>query len=172
MAEPDELISHANDIFERDAAYDRCFNQRTLCSIILLTFLQNLMNIVPLVLKRDAGLDWSASRVKANRVSRHVLCLLMRYLAKNRRKDVLVEFGQQLWAKSMEWGEEVAKHLDNYHSGIKAQIKDKFMSIEEANAENINSAFRRIAAALHLGDQIDIFETFKSIDDEADAAES
>jgi hypothetical protein len=88
----------------------------------------------------------------------------MRYLAKKRMNNVIIEFGQAVWAKNKQWRDVVAKQLDNYHSGIKREIQDKFIPIEEPNAENIDTAFRRIAASLHLDDQIDVFEVFGSLD--------
>ena len=158
------LMQHVNDIFESDKAYDECFNQKALSSIVLLTFMQNLMNVLTLVLKKDLDLDWSDSQVKPNRISRHVFCLLLRYLTKKRLNDVAVEFGQRLWGRNTQWRDEVKKHLDNRHSGIKQEIKDKFMPIKNPNSENINSAFLRIASRLYLSDHIDVFDVFGSLD--------
>jgi hypothetical protein len=66
----------------------------------------------------------------------------------------------------------VPKQLDNYRSGIKREIRDKFMPIENPNSENINSAFRRITASLSLSDQIDVFEVFRSLDALIDSKET
>ena len=163
---------HVTDIFESDKAYAQIFSPKALSSIVLLTFFQNVMNVLTLVLKKDLGLDWSASQVKPNRVARHVFCLLMRYFAKNRMNEMIIEFGQGLWAKDKQWRDVVAKQLDNYHSGIKREIKDKFMLIENPNSEKINSAFRRITASLNLSDQIDVFEVFRSLDALLDSTET
>jgi hypothetical protein len=43
-----------NDLFESDAAYERCFSERRLRSIVFLTFLQNLFDTVGLVLKKTS----------------------------------------------------------------------------------------------------------------------
>jgi AIPR protein len=165
-------MQHVNDIFESDKAYDECFSQKALSSIVFLTFLQNITNVLTLVLKKDLDLDWNASQVKPNRISRHVLCLLVRYLAKKRRNDVIIEFGQRLWARDKQWRDEVKQHLDNYHSGIKREVEDKFMPIENPNSEKINSAFRRMESSLRLSDQIDVFAVFGSLDAEVDSTET
>jgi len=135
-----------------------------LSSIVLLTFFQNVWTVLTRVLKNDLDLDWKTSQVKPNRVAGHVFCLLMRYLAKNRMRDVIIQFGQERWANQIQLRQEVAKQLDNYHSKIKREIEDKFMPIENPIAETINDAFRRITAKLHLGDQFDAFEVFGSLD--------
>ena len=166
------LMQHVNDIFESDKSYGECFSPKALSSIVLLTFLQNVMNILTLVLKKDLDLDWNASQVKPNRISRHVLCLLLRYLAKKRRNDVIIEFGQCLWARDKQWRDEVKQHLDNYHSGIKREIEERFMPIGHPNSENLNAAFRRIASKLYLNDEIDVFAVFGSLDREVDSAET
>lgn len=158
------LALHVNDIFEGDKPYRDCFSQKRMSSIVFLTFMQNVKDVLTLVLKNDLGLDWKKSYVKSARITPHVFCLLMRYLAKKGLSDPVVEFGQRLWAKNGDWRTEVAKHLDNYHSGLKDAIKDKFMAIDEPNTENITAAFHRIESSLRLTDQVDVFSYFGSID--------
>jgi hypothetical protein len=57
--------------------------------------------------------------------------------------------------------------MDNYHSGIKRELKEKFMILEDSRAESLKNAFHRAEASLRLKN-IDPFEAFESIDEAAE----
>lgn len=83
-----------NDLFESDAAYNRCFDEKKcLQSIALLTFLQNVHDTLGLVLKKDLGLSPRAGGPKVGRFTYHVMCLLMRYLAREEMGDFILALG-------------------------------------------------------------------------------
>ncbi len=48
---------HAADLFESNTAYNCVFSDKKLRSIALLTFLQNVYRVLPVVLRMDMGLE-------------------------------------------------------------------------------------------------------------------
>lgn len=154
------------DIFESDLAYNRVFSGKRLSSITFLTFLQNLHDIIPLVLKKDLDLQKEGTGPKPGALGYYALCLLVRYLAKHNERDIPREFGSVLWGRSDQFRSKVVQLLDNYHSGIKGVLKEKFLVLEDSSGESLKDAFARAEASLHLKNNIDVFEVFKNIDRE------
>jgi hypothetical protein len=156
---------NTNDLFEGDPAYNRCFSQTRTVSVHFLVFLQNLHNVLGVVLKNDIGLDWSTSYVKAGKVLYYALCLLCRYLAKNEVFGPLEDYGTATVGRDRALRDEIAKQLDNYHSRIKGQIQERFMSLEDSKTENLNVAFERAQKSLYLKDNVDVFEFVHNFDE-------
>lgn len=155
-------------IFEYDAAYERCFSQKRVRSIVLLTFLQNAHNVFSTILKKDLDLKVDGNGPRPSKLTYYAMCLLMRYLAKNRMGNIVVEYGGAVCARSNQLRNELASALDNYHSGIKRQLKEKFLALEDSRAENLKQAFQRAESALYLKSNIDPFEAFQDLDEETD----
>lgn len=151
-------------IFEYDAAYQRCFSVKRLASTVLLTFLQNLHDVLSVVLKKDLGLEHEGDGPRPARLTYYAMCLLMRYIAKTQEDEIVLEYGDAIYGKDYAFRQEVAKRLDNYHSGIKGVLKERFMSLPEARAESLRTAFRKAEGAVHLKNTLDPFETFKELD--------
>jgi hypothetical protein len=159
------VAMNATDLFESDAAYNRCFSQKRVASIHLVTFMQNVHNVLTVVLKNDLGLDWTTSHVKTGKLGYFVFCLFMRYLAKEKLFRMVEDYARALWARDRTLRDEVAKQLDNRHSGIKGAVRDRFMTLQSTKMEGINNAFQRMEASLRLGGNIDVFELFQDFDD-------
>ncbi|PWU19863.1 MAG: hypothetical protein C5B50_05385 [Verrucomicrobia bacterium] len=156
---------NTNDLFESDAAYNRCFSQTRTVSVHFLVFLQNLHNVLGVVLKNDLGLDWSTSYVKAGKVLYYALCLLCRYLAKNEVFGPLEDYGTSIVGRDRALRDEIAKQLDNYHSRIKSQIQERFMCLEDTKTESLNAAFEKAQKSLYLKDNVDVFEFVRNFDE-------
>jgi hypothetical protein len=155
---------HPGDIFESDVAYARVFSAKRLSSLTLLTFLQNLNDVIPLVLKKDLDLQQEGKGPKPGGLGYYAMCLLTRYLAKQNDEAIIQEFGGELWGRSEQFRFKVAQLLDNYHSGIKRGLKEKFLTLDDSTGESLNDAFARAEASLHLRNSIDVFEIFKNLD--------
>jgi hypothetical protein len=89
----------------------------------------------------------------------------MRYLAKEKLFRMVEDYARALWARDRTLRDEVAKQLDNRHSGIKGAVRDRFMTLQSTKMEGINNAFQRMEASLRLGGNIDVFELFQDFDD-------
>jgi hypothetical protein len=160
------LALHPNDLFESDAAYERCFNERTrLRSIVFLTFLQNLHDVVGLVLKKDLNLGAKGGGPKPSRFMYHTICLLTRHLAKQRMHDFVAEWGARLHYRDKGFREEIRRTLNSNSSGIRGEIARRFMTLESGSTNEVNAAFEKCKNALHLKDGIDPFEVFADLDD-------
>ena len=158
------IAKSVNDLFESDAAYERCFSQKRTNSKHLLVFLQNMFNVMTLVLQKDLLLDWKESKVKSGKIEFHIICLLMRYLVKN-QMEFIKEYSIEIWGKNQNLREGLAKHLDNRHSCIKREIKEKFMTLTDTSQTSINDAFRKIVNSLRLRETIDCFAPFEDFDE-------
>ena len=156
---------NATDLFESDTAYARCFSQSRTASVHFLVFLQNVHNVLTVVLKNDLGIDWSTSYVKTGKILYYVLCLLCRYLAKHEQFNVIQDYGTSIVGRDRSLRDEVTKQLDNYHSGIKGQIKDRFMTLEDTKIESLNLAFQKMEGSLRLRDDVDVFNALRNFDD-------
>jgi hypothetical protein len=163
-----DYAHHPNRIFDDDKAYARCFQSKRLHSITLLTFLQNLHDVLPLVLKRDLGLSQDGAGPRPSQLGFYVMCLLMRYLAKSKRSDVIVEYGRKLWGRDRAFREEIRLSVGNHRSGIKGMLAEKFLPLPDRRHESLKTAFGRAESSLRLGSDIDVFEAFSNLDDETD----
>jgi len=162
------LALHPNDLFESDAAYERCFDEATrLRSIVFLTFLQNLHDVMGLVLKKDLNLTPKVSGPKPSRLIYHTICLLTRYLAKEGMHRFVAECGARLRYRDKAFREEIRKILNSHSSGIRSAIAKTFMTLESGEANEVNSAFDECKSSLRLKDGIDPFKAFSDLDEEA-----
>jgi hypothetical protein len=156
---------HPNDLFETNKAYEACFDEKkTLRSIIYLTFLQNLHEVVGLVLKMDLKLVQNGTGPKPSRLVYQTICLLTRYLAKEDRGDFVAEWGDKLYGRKTDFREEVRKLINSSKSGIRSQLAASFMTLESKDAESISDAFERCQKTLKLKENIDPFAVFADLD--------
>ncbi len=160
-----QVAQSPSHIFEYDAAYKQCFSQKRLASIAFLTFVQNLHDVIPLVLKKDLDLQqqWNEGP-KPSRLTYHTMCLLVRYLANQGKQEFVREFGGTLWGHQRAFRDEVARLLNNYNSGIKGALQEKFLSLDNTKSESLKAAFKRAETTLGLKDTIDVFEAFGRVD--------
>ncbi len=156
---------HPNHIFEREQAYKRCFSSKRLASVTFLIFLQNLHDVLPLVLKKDLNLVPYEGAPKPGRLAFCTMCLLCRYLAREKRRELVVEYGQALWGKNKKFRDEIGSYLGNRRSRIKSVLDEKFMTLSDGSTESLKTAFGRAEAVLRLGAQIDPFEAFKDLNE-------
>lgn len=163
---------HPNDLFESDKAYEACFDEKkTLNSIVFLTFLQNLHDIVGLVLKKDLNLAPKAGGPKPPRFLYQTICLLTRYLAREDMADFVAEWGTRLYGRQGVFREEIRKILNSPKSRIRAEIAAKFMTLDSGDAESIADAFEKCQKELKLRENVDPFAAFKDLDETTPASE-
>ena len=155
---------HPSEIFESDSAYAKVFSSKRLSSLTFLTFLQNLYDVTSLVLKKDLDLQQDGKGPKPGSLSFYAICLLVRYLAKKNDAETIREFGWVLWGRSSQFRNKVAQLLDNYHSGIKKALTDKFLVLQDSSEESLNDAFARAESSLRLSNSIDVFGVFGNLD--------
>jgi hypothetical protein len=156
---------HPNDLFESDAAYYRCFDENhRLHSIVFLTFLQNILEVMGVVLKKNLNLAPKAAGPKPSRLVYHAICLLCRHLAREESVDVVAKWGAKLHGRDPEFREEVRKIMNSNRSGIRTEIARQFMTLEASGADQLNAAFERCEKALGLKNGIDPFLTFADLD--------
>jgi hypothetical protein len=163
---------HANDIFESDPAYDRIFSEKRIASITFLTFLQNLYDVVPVVLKRNLNLQQVQGGPRPGRLTFYATCLLVRYLAKNDERGFVKEYGRALWGRNEAFRKELVTYFSHHRSGIKAVLQDKFMALTDASQELLRDAFSRAETALRLGNNIEVFGAFANLDAEVEDEEA
>jgi hypothetical protein len=154
-------------IFEYDAAYNRCFGQKRLRSIVFLTFLRNVHEVLSTILKKDLGLEGNGTGPKPSKLTFYAMCLLMRYIAKyrNRMSCIIMEYGGAITVRKDQLRAKIASELDGYHSGIKGQLKEKFLSLNDSRADSLKQAFQRAESALNLRASVDPFEAFQNLDE-------
>lgn len=156
---------HPNDLFESDKGYESCFDEeRTLASIVYLTFLQNVHDVIGLVLKKDLHLAPKSGGPKPARFIFQTICLLTRYLAREDMGDFVAEWGTRLYGRGGAFREEIRKILNSPKSRIRAELSANFMTLEKADTEQMTHAFERCQKELKLRDNIDPFAAFKDID--------
>ena len=120
--------------------------------------------MLEVVLKKDLGLEAEGEGPRPAKLKYYAMCLLMRYITKTQEDEIVLEYGDAIYGKDPAFRQEVAKRLDNYHSGIKGVLKENFMSLEDARDESLRTAFRKVEYAVHLKNTLDPFETFKELD--------
>ena len=161
------LANHPNDLFESDTAYDSCFDEkRRLRSVVFLVFLQNLHDVMGLVLRKDLKLAPVAGGPKPARLLYHAICLLARYLAREKDIEFVSDWGRQLHGRDKSFREEIRKIMNSNKSGIRSEISRQFMTLESTKADDVNGAFERCKKVLGLKDGIDPFATFGNLDTE------
>ncbi len=157
---------HPKDLFESDSIYGKVFSAKHTESLIFLTFLQNLHEVTPLVLKKDLGLKQTGSGPKPGSLIYFSMCLLARYLAKKKDNETVREFGGMTWGRKDQWRESVKPLLSNRHSRVKDALKTYFLSLQDSETDSLNEAFARSEAHLRLKSDIDPFVAFRNIDKE------
>lgn len=155
---------HPKDLFESDRAYGQVFSQKHLMSITLLTFLQNLHDVIPLVLKKDLKLQQYGNGPKPGSLGYYSLCLLIRYLAKKNDCRFIREFGSRTWSRKTQFRKQVKRLLGNREAKIRNALKEKFLPLDDSETESLNDAFTRAEASLRLKSEIDPYEIFKNLD--------
>lgn len=157
---------HPNDLFESDKAYESSFDEkRTLGSIVFLTFLQNLHDVMGLVLKKDLNLAPKAEGPKPTRFLYQTICLLTRYLAREDMGEFVAEWGTKLYGRHGQLREEIRKILNSPKSRIRAEIAGNFMTLEHGDSETINAAFEKCQKNLKLRENTDPFAAFAELDE-------
>jgi hypothetical protein len=152
-------------IFESDQAYARVFSGERTRSIRLLVVLQNLHDVLPAILKNDLGLEQQNPKApRKTRLLYYSMCLLLRYLARDGNRDWISMYGQELLGRQSGFRSDTVRELDNYHSGIKRALKERFLSLEETKAETLRDAFRRAAWDTGLKESINVFAAFGDVD--------
>jgi hypothetical protein len=158
---------HPNDLFESDKAYETCFDEeKTLPSIVFLTFLQNLHEVMGLILKMDLSLSPKGDGPKPARFLYQAICLLTRYLAREKDRAFVAEWGTKLYGRKPAFREEIRRVVNSNKSGIRSGIASTFMTLESKDAEAITAAFERCQKTLRLKDNIDPFAAFSDLDAE------
>ena len=158
------LARSPSKIFESDHYYRQCFNPRMLRSTVLLTFLQNLHEVLSRVLKKNLELEQHVGGPSRVSLRPYAMCFLLRWLAKHRNYESVLEYGDQMYGTNYDFREEVAKWLDNYHWALSGFSADKFMSLDDRSASSLKTAFERAERALSLKG-IDPFAVFEDLDD-------
>lgn len=158
------LAHHSSRIFESNKYYGSCFSKKHLSSVVFLTFLQNLHDVIFVVLHSDLNLQQINNGPKPRRLGYYAMCLLVRYVAKHNYQDVVLEFGSDLWGNNHYFRGKIANLLGQRHAGIKAVIKEKFLSLSDSRESSLNDAFRRAEAILRLRDDIDPYDFFRNLD--------
>lgn len=156
-----------NDIFEHDSIYHKIFNRKTTSSTILLTFLQNLHDVVFLVMKKELKLERIGNGPSPSRVGYHAMALLMRHLAKENKRDFVLTFGQErLGKRAPDFREELRKELGNHRSGIQAALREHLLGAPDSSAETLREGYEAAERALRLRGDIDPFASFADLDEE------
>ena len=167
-----EFAKSPSSIFESDTEYDKCFGlkRKRVASVTLLTFLQNLENVLLLVLKRELKPDPPGPSIP--QLKYYAMCLLMRYLAKTRQERFLIEYGGALVGRKRNMNQQFHNSLAKYlgkDSGITKELQVKFIyalaGLDARSEETLRSVFRRTEAVLNLRDNIDPFAVFQSLDE-------
>lgn len=153
-----DYASSPSHIFETDSEYERVFSDKRLKSLTLLVFLQNLSNVLPVVLRSE--LTYDPPGPKVGRITYHVMCLLMRRLAKH-HKDLVVEYGKELFPKRHK---NFTSDLVAAVKPIKATVQQKMLnSLPDKKQETISSAFAKLERELRLQKDIDVFDRFRDL---------
>lgn len=152
------------DLFESDNAYGAVFDEnKTLRSVVFLTFLQNLHDVVGLVLKMDLNLAPKADGPKPARFLPETICLLTRYLAREGMDEFVTEWGTQLVGRDKRFREEIRKILNSQKSRIRVEFNAAFMTLERG--ASTTEAFERCQKNLKLGEDFDPFAIFAELDE-------
>ena len=156
---------HPNDLFEADKAYSTTFSEKkTLQSIVFLTFLQNLHDIVGLILKMDLNLAPQEKGPRPSRLLYQTICLLTRHLAVQGDEEFVLRWGTKLWGRDKALREEIRKMLNSHQSGIRSQLAKHFMKLNSTKSDDLSFAFDECQKELDLGDKVDPFGAFMELD--------
>ena len=92
------------------------------------------------------------------------MCLLMRWLAKNQKHEFVLSYADAMYGSHYGFRQEVVKCLDNYHSGIKRVLREKFMTLEDHSVKSLKTAFEAAESRLSLKG-VDPFTIFEDLGD-------
>ena len=131
-----------------------------------LTFLQNLRDVVPLVLKKDLNLKPKNGGPKASsiRVPYDPVCSFDTSREKGCTTSLPDGAASCIIAMTMAFGKKFII-LNAHKCGIRSEIAKTFMTLESGDAKSLNAAFKNCKNALHLNDTIDPFQEFASLDE-------
>jgi hypothetical protein len=158
------LANHPGDLFESDAAYERCFSRKRLASIPFLVFLQNLDDVLGVILKKDLNLNPKGAGPRPVRLKYYTLCLCVRYMAKNGMSKSIKIFGDTLQGKKHAFRDEIGRILRSRSSGIRDELSKRFMSLDSSDAATLNDAWEQCQNTLQLRKNIDAFEAFSAVE--------
>jgi hypothetical protein len=158
------LANHPADLFESDAAYERCFSRKRLISIPFLVFLQNLDDVLGVILKKDLNLNPKGAGPRPARLKYYTLCLCARYMAKAGLQDSVREFGGALQGKKHDFRDAIRTILRSKSSGIRDELSKRFMSLDSSDAATMNDAWERCQNSLHLRKNTDVFDAFSAVE--------
>lgn len=158
-----------SDIFEIKTAYDRCFSKEKTRSITFLVFLANLYEIMPTILKKNMELmdlkwkDGSMAGPPPSRFVNQAFCLFVRYLARERKEDIVEKYGDKVYPGD-ELREEIAKMM-KWGPGLKRVLASWMRELDEAlrKGERLNELFEEAQRDLRLGDNVNPFEKFRDL---------
>lgn len=161
------LADRPNELFESDAAYNRCFDEKKrLQSIVFLTLLQNLHDVLGVILKMDLKLTPKAGGPRASRFLYPTMCLLVRHLAKENKREFVAEWGAQLFGRMPAFREAVRLELGPSRSGIRSAVAQHCMTLDSSDRKLVTQAFESCERMLRLKVDHDPFDAFADIDDE------
>lgn len=153
-----------DDLFESDDIYGKVFDERrTLRSVVFLTFLQNLHDVVGLVLKMDLNLTPKADGPKPTRFLYETICVLTRYLAREGMGEFVAEWGTKLYGRNGQFRKEVRRILNSQKSRMRVEFAATFMTLERG--ASTTEAFERCQKNLKLGEDFDPFAIFAELDE-------
>jgi len=150
----------ASDIFEVKKAYDKCFNSKRTKSITLLTFLENVHQVMSPILKNECELEQEKDGPTPTRLLYYSICLLMRHLAKENMTDLVEQYGQDLCWWNRDFRARVASILKR-GSGIRPELARMMKLINKSPV--LNEAFEEAQRKLRLGSYVNVFEKFNTL---------
>ena len=93
----------------------------------------------------------------------YVICLCLRYMARNDMQDHVREYGTVLFGKSWPIRKAIRTILRSKNSGIRNDLSMRFMTLESPSTATLNDVWVTCQNALYLRDSIDVFESFGDI---------
>ncbi|MDR4494793.1 MAG: AIPR family protein [Nitrospirales bacterium] len=158
------FANHPADLFESDAAYERCFSRKRLNSIPFLVFLQNLDDVLGVILKKDLNLNPKGAGPRPARLKYYTLCLCVRYMGKVGLQECVRDFGGALQGKKHVFRDEIVRKLRSRSSRIRDELSKRFMSLDSNDAATMNDAWEHCQNTLLLRKNIDVFDAFSAVE--------
>lgn len=159
---------HPADLFESDAAYSKVFNERNLRSLALLTLLQNLYRVLPVVLKKELALEPASKGPTPARLRFHAICLVARALSRDNDISTVQKYGAQPVDRDQALREFLAKLMRSPKTGIRSAFAKTFMQLATSDQASINNAFNESVMATGLKASFDAFTTFADVEANVD----
>lgn len=150
---------HPTRLFETESAHARCFSNKRLKSLVFLTYLQNLHDVIGPVLLHNLGLEQIGEGPKPKRLTYYAIYLLNQYLTKE-KNSTFIEAAGRVCGPPKGFREGVARLFRA--SGIQSELKSDFMRVGENSSTLLNEALDRTEHTLRLHDY-DPFEAFGAL---------